>query len=138
VCALALLGRSPHQLPPIVFLDSPPPGVSANAEAFVLRNPATIYLITSTESFSAALGDRDICRGGEELRRIASIIVHEEWHVRYGPDEKGAYEAQLSALQRMGVEPGRPLYASVTRSMLAVLDARRRAAAGRAVLASAR
>ena len=47
VCALDLLGRS-NAAAPIQFLSSPPPAASRNAEAILVRNPTTIYLITST------------------------------------------------------------------------------------------
>src|SRR5688500_5026248 len=95
VCALNLLGRSPGSLPPIVLLEARPPGVSANAEAFVRRKPDTIYLVTSTPAFRAArLGDRDA------LKKIASIIAHEEWHVLHGSAEQPAYEMQLTTLWR--------------------------------------
>ena len=33
------------------------------------------------------------------LLKLASVIVHEAWHLRNGPDEVGAYEAQLIFLQ---------------------------------------
>jgi hypothetical protein len=37
------------------------------------------------------------------LAKIASIIVHEEWHLRHGLDEGGAYDAQLLTLTRIGL-----------------------------------
>jgi hypothetical protein len=36
------------------------------------------------------------------LLKLASIIVHEAWHFRNGPDEAGAYEAQLQFLEVRG------------------------------------
>lgn len=36
------------------------------------------------------------------LRKLASIIVHEAWHFRNGPDEAGAYEAQIFFLTMRG------------------------------------
>jgi hypothetical protein len=104
VCALDFLGRSHAGTVPIQFLDAPPRGASANAEAFVTRNPDTIYLITSTDTFQLAMrgpyeqGTHNACR------HLASVIVHEEWHLRYGPDEEGAYLAQLTALAALGAD----------------------------------
>jgi hypothetical protein len=40
------------------------------------------------------------------LLKLASIIVHEAWHFKNGPDEAGAYEAQLQFLVTRG--PGSP------------------------------
>jgi hypothetical protein len=112
-----MIGRP---MPPIVLLDVRPADVSAGAEAFVRRNADTIYVITTTAAFE------DARRGSlSALRKIASILVHEEWHLRHGPDERAAYQAQLIELMRLGEGPGRPVYASVVRSMLAVLKAQR-------------
>src|SRR6185295_7735067 len=96
---------------------------------FVTRNPDTIYLITSTPAFRNAQqgpyaqGSRDACR------HVASVIVHEEWHLRYGADEEGAYLAQLTMLAALSAD-GRAL-SSVRRSMMFVVaeqKARRRSA----------
>ena len=56
------------------------------------------------------------------MAKIASIIVHEEWHLRHGPDESGAYHAQLTALAAMGFDEHSWSTGSVKRSMLAVLQ----------------
>jgi hypothetical protein len=58
------------------------------------------------------------------MRKLASILAHEEWHVKHGPDERAAYEAQLTTLIRLGVQPGSSLYIGVVRSMLTVLKKR--------------
>jgi len=50
--------------------------------------------------------------------------VHEEWHLKNGEDEKGAYEAQLTELARLGSGAGTAVYAQVSQSMRAVLKAR--------------
>ena len=65
------------------------------------------------------------CGDLEADRRIASVIVHEEAHVR-GADESGAYTAQLLTLTRLGAGPGDPEYVAVMRSMHAVLERRRK------------
>ena len=100
VCALDLLGRS-QTIAPVQFHASPPPGASSNAEAFVTRSPDTIHLITSTAVFRDALLPEASGLRLEACRKIASIIVHEEWHLKNGADERGAYEAQLMALELM-------------------------------------
>lgn len=99
-CALGLLGRSPSSTVPIVFLEQPPRGVSKTAEGFTrLDEPDRIYLITSSEAFRDAqrapfeAGHRAGCK------KIASVIVHEEWHLKHGPDEEGAYLAQMTILE---------------------------------------
>jgi hypothetical protein len=69
---------------------------------------------------------RNGCSGHSlALKKLASIIAHEAWHVRHGPDERGAYEAQLTALMFVGVEPGSALYSGVVKSMQATLKKRR-------------
>ena len=132
VCALELLGRSADRLPPIKVLDTPPPGVSANAEAFVDRNEGVIYLIASAPSFrvAAAAQHRSSTRGQcverHALKMVASIIVHEQWHLEHGSDERGAYYAQLTELIRLGLGAGTWATNSVTRSMHAALEAQAR------------
>jgi hypothetical protein len=112
VCALNLRGRP---MPPIVLLDALPPEVSRNAEAFVRGSSGPIYLMTTTSVFAdARRGD------GQACKKLASILVHEEWHLRHGPEERGAYQAQLIELIRLGESPGWPNYSSVVRAMLAV------------------
>jgi len=128
VCALDLLGRSADRLPPIEILDERPAQASVNAEAFADSRTGTIYLIASAPSFRAAQAAQSSvaeCRGGESLKMVASIIVHEEWHLLHGPDEEGAYYAQLMALQVLGLGPDSIPHACVKRAMQAVLAARR-------------
>jgi hypothetical protein len=127
VCVLTVLGRSPSSMPPIELVDTPPPDVSPQAQAFVRRGTPTIYLLTSTPVFKEAARARDACGAYQELRILAAILVHEEWHLRNGSDERGAYEAQLTALNRLGLGPGSAPYYSVTKSMVAVLKRQRRA-----------
>ncbi len=92
-----------------------------------------IVLVTSTSAFTRAREARDRCGDVEAIREIAGILAHEEWHLRYGPDEKGAYYAQLIALMSVGAGPDTPLYHKVMRSKQAVSDASKRAAEARAV-----
>ena len=103
-CALDLLGRSAAAAP-VRFIDRPPLEASRNVEAFAERDPPVIYLITSTETFRSAQHPRPGWSGREACRKIASIIVHEEWHLRHGRDEQGAYYAQLTTLAALHAQP---------------------------------
>ena len=125
VCALELLGRSADRLPPIVIVDERPPEASLSAVAFVRRGEHAIYLIASAAPFRTAMDSnrsKSYCRNLDALRLIASMIVHEEWHLEHGSDERGAYYAQLTELQRLGVSPGRGPYEAVRRAMQQVVD----------------
>ena len=124
-CALSVLGRSEASMPPNELVEIAPPGVSVNAEAFVLQGRRTIYLITSSRAFREASGNSD-CGYSDATRKLASILAHEEWHVKHGSDEKGAYEWQLLTLLRLGLTPGTGVYREVQVSMIKVLDARKR------------
>lgn len=134
VYVLALLGRSADSFPPIVLIDHAPSFASANAEGFVLRDPDRIFLITSSVAFRQA--QRAEVTDPAPLRKVASVLIHEEWHVRHGPDEEGAYEAQLRVLFLLGATPNSAAYLSVQQSMDTVL--RRRDAERRRVLAAAK
>jgi hypothetical protein len=125
VCALTLLQRSVDSFPPIVFVDSRPAYVSHNADAYVLDGTARIHLITSTAAFARAQRAMYKCGELQALRKIASIVVHEEWHVRHGRDEAGAYAAQLSTLAYLGAGPGNPLYYEAQKLLRAALRAGR-------------
>ena len=120
VCALTLLGRSAASLPPIQFVDTPPPGVSRNAEAFVVRGEPTIFLVTSAPMFQRARNAGERCGDRTALVRVASDIVHEDAHVR-GADEASAYAAQLLTLTALGEGPGHPEYTGVWLSRRAAL-----------------
>jgi hypothetical protein len=120
-CALGLLGRSAASFPPIVFVDTRPSDASDIADAFVREGDPTIYLVTSSPAFQRAQRSQDRCGAFNDLRKLASILVHEEWHVRHGPGERQAYEAQLTALTGLSAGPGHVLYAEVRRSMAVAL-----------------
>ena len=136
VCALEVLGRASATLPPIELVAVAPRHASAHVEAFVPPGGRTIFLLTSSAVFEAARDSQ--CRDLNAVKKLASILVHEQWHVRYGDDERGAYEAQLAALLRFGVDPGSALYYGVVRSMAAVLAARSRGGADRIAAANLR
>ena len=116
VCALALLPRSVGSFPPIVLAPTRPPFASATADGWVITGDQRIYLLTSSPAFRLAMSAQDRCGELTALKRIASVIVHEEWHVRNSPGEEGAYVAQLTALTAMHSGPGTPLYTEVWRA----------------------
>jgi hypothetical protein len=125
-CALSVLGRSERTMPPIALIDFAPLGVSVGAEAFVGQDTRTIYVITSSTAFQNALKERKHCTDSVVMRKLASVLAHEEWHVRHGSDERSAYEHQLITLIRLGILPGSPVYRTVQVSMLRVVAARKR------------
>ena len=112
-------------MPTLRFLEQPPQGTSPNAEAFAVRNPDTIYLITSSAVFRAARSAQPSCSDRSSQVKLASILAHELWHVVNGSDEQGAYTAQLTTLIWLGVAPDHPVYGEVQRSMMAVMKARK-------------
>jgi hypothetical protein len=65
------------------------------------------------------------CSAYRELRKIASVIVHEEWHLKRPGDEEGAYAAQLTTLAALGIGYTHPLFVEVRRSMQYVLARQR-------------
>lgn len=126
VCALAVLGRTESSFPPIRLVATAPPGTSAGLEAFVVRDSGTIYVLTSSAAFEAAR--RATCRGSQAIRKIASILIHEEAHLSHNADEREAYHAQLGTLMRLGTGPDTELYQGVQRAMQAVVRAQGRQA----------
>jgi hypothetical protein len=133
LCALDLLGRSPKHLPPIELVERAPPGGSSNVEGYVITGQNTIFVVTSTWAYRDAE-----CNNRRSLLKLASILVHEEWHIRHGPDERGAYEAQLRSLILLGEGPDTALYHSVYRAMRHVLSSRLYALRLRAIEGEAR
>lgn len=117
VCALTLLGRSESSFPPIHFMSVVPADVSVQAEAFTRINDRHIYLVTSSRLFQQLQADDYRCGDVTAVRKLASVLVHEEAHVVRMANERDAYAAQLTALSSLGAGPGSPLYSEVTRSM---------------------
>ena len=117
-----MLGRSERHFHPINLVEVAPLGVSRNAEGFVTHDPGTIHVLTSSAVFRQATESRNHCGAREAVAKIASIIVHEEWHLRNGADERGAYLAQLTALAALGFSESSPVHWAVRRSMLARLQ----------------
>jgi hypothetical protein len=86
---------------PLVLTSAMPRTVSPGAEAWTVYDEhgkgERIFLYTRSRTFRCAS-----VRGGDQNRcllKVASVIVHEAWHLRNGPDEVGAYEAQLVFLR---------------------------------------
>lgn len=124
VCALALLGRTEQSFPAVQFVDKAPPGVSASAEAYTLTEENRVVLITSSWAFRMARQGQYRCDQIQALQQIAGVLVHEEWHLRHGVDEEGAYEAQLTALSSVGASA--VLFDNVRRARKRVVDERKR------------
>ena len=103
-CALALLGRS-QTIAPVHLVAVPPPHASSNVEAFVTAGERAIYLVTSSPAFQDVQREPWTSAHDEGCRKMAGILVHEEWHLQHGPDERGAYMAQLTTLQSLGAKP---------------------------------
>lgn len=126
VCALSVLHRSEASMPRIEILDRAPAFVSTGAEAFVQRNPDIIFIIASSAVVRDAANTRGGCGDLFAVKKLASILIHEEAHLRYGDNEEKAYYRQLIALIQLGLGPDSRVYRDVHRSMKAVLQARRR------------
>ena len=126
VCALSLLGRSEQNFPAVEFVEHAPAGVSASAEGYAFYAEARIVLVTSTSAFTEARRAIDRCGNVVALREIAGVLAHEEWHVLHGPDEQGAYDAQLTALLYVDAGQNSPLFHKVMRAKQAVSDLTRR------------
>lgn len=99
--ALRLAGPQSYAHLSFVLVSALPRTVSPGAEAWTVYDEHgtsdRIFVYTRSRSFRCAS-----VPGPDEyqcLLKLASIIVHEAWHVRNGRDEAGAYEAQLAFLQ---------------------------------------
>ena len=127
LCALSLLGRSAQNFPPTQFIDKPPLGMSRLAVGYTIHQGADthIVLVTSIAAFRDARDGTTPCSDAEAIREIAGVLAHEEWHVRHGVDEAGAYDAQLRALLLAGAPLDGGLYPKVEKSKAAVLAAAR-------------
>ena len=116
-CALNLLGRSADSLPPVAFVNVAPADVSSHAEAYVRVNDSHIFLLTSGPNFVRLQRGKDLCGDLDAARQLASVLVHEEAHLKYGADERQAYQAQLTTLAFLGAPAGTRVYSQVFKSM---------------------
>jgi hypothetical protein len=99
--ALRLAGPQSYARLPFVLVSELPWTASPGAEAWTVFDEHgkgdRIFVYTRSRTFRCASvrgWDQDLC-----LLKVASVIVHEAWHLQNGPDEVGAYEAQLSFLR---------------------------------------
>jgi len=126
VCALRLLGRSQQSFPPVQLVQSVPRSVSPLAQGYMLVGQEGFVLVTSTSAFSQARRATNRCGNIEAIREIAGVLAHEEWHLRHGPDEPGAYDAQLTALLFVGADQNGELYHRVMQAKQTVNAAKTR------------
>jgi len=130
VCALNLLGRSANSFPPIEFVRTPPIEASPGVEAYVGPTDRKIYIVTTTNTFQRLLQTGVRCGDIMAARKMASLLIHEELHIRKGASEKAAYERQLVTLTVLGAGVGSPPYMEVQRAMIHTLKRQRQAPAG--------
>ena len=117
VCALNMLGRSAASFPPIELVHAVPVDVTATAEGYVRLGERRIYLVATTPTYQRARQALDRCGDTMAIRKIASILIHEEVHLKQGADEKNAYHAQLTTLTALGAGPTSGLYRDVVLAM---------------------
>jgi hypothetical protein len=101
--ALALSGLLSTHLP-VVLTSVLPKAVAPGADAWTVYDEQghgdRIFVYTGGRTFQCASTSRD---GKYQcLLRLASIIVHEAWHLHHGSDEASAYGAQLAFLEFNG------------------------------------
>jgi len=130
VCALNLLGRSANTFPPIEFTQTAPEGASRWVEAYVGPLDRKIYIVTTTDTFQRLQRARYRCGDIMAARKLASLLIHEELHIRQGASEQTAYQAQLMTLTALGATIGSPPYAEVVRAMNQTLKRQQQAPAG--------
>jgi hypothetical protein len=124
LCALEMLGRSAERFPRIRVLEERPAGISSNADDYAEAKARIVYLIAAAPSFRLARSTqsaRSPCGNRRAVKVVASILVHEEWHLKHDANEKDAYLAQLTTLNQLRLGPGTPEYAAVQRTMLSVI-----------------
>ena len=129
--ALRLVGRHVDAHPRLFLISELPPTVSPHAEAWTLfdedRKGDRIFVYTRSRTFRCASiqgKDQERC-----LWKLASVIVHEAWHLRNGQDEVGAYQAQLIFLQAKEAEAFLQLNEGIAVEILEVRQARDRVVA---------
>ena len=104
----ALVLTSPYyEGVPILLASVPPDTASTGVEAWTVfrEDGSADHVAVYTESSTFICASRQtpvhvnpyLC-----LLKLASVIVHETWHFKHGPDEAGAYEAQLQFLEVRG------------------------------------
>jgi hypothetical protein len=122
VCMLDLLGRREASFPPIKLVEVPPPDAHPRVEAYIAEG--AIHVVTTSGVFREAAEAPSRCRL-PAMKKLASILIHEERHLKYGENEDAAYHAQLTTLLTLGVQPDSAVYIGVQKSMMAVLKNRK-------------
>ena len=125
--ALAMAGLDHAELP-ITLASVTPPSASRGIEAWTSYDATgigdRILVYTGSDMFRCA---------GRPLRmrqcviRLASVLVHEAWHLEHGPNEEDAYEMQIAFLLNNGATTEH--VAAVRLAQNRVLAAERRATA---------
>jgi hypothetical protein len=111
-------------------------GASRWVEAYVGPIDRKIYILTTTDSFQRLQQSRNRCGDVMAARKIASLLIHEELHIRQGASEQTAYQAQLMTLSALGASVGSPPYMEVIRAMKQTLKRQRQTPTG--LMASSR
>lgn len=100
--ALVLAGLNDADLPITLAYDTPA-SASRGAEAWTSYDATgigkQIFVYTGSDMFRCA--SRPL-RMRQCVIRLASVLVHEAWHLEQGPNEERAYEAQIAFLLRNG------------------------------------
>jgi hypothetical protein len=117
LCALEVLGRSAASFPPIELVATAPANASPGVEAYVGPWDKKIYLVTTSAPFRRQMASNTRCGDVMAARKLASILIHEELHIRENASERTAYQAQLLRLILMGAGIGSPPYQEVFRAM---------------------
>jgi hypothetical protein len=119
--AITLLGWPKDEIPNIEVVTMRPTDTSPTAEAWVWCNEdgsasPVIYVAADTDTYADALQE-----SRQALVKLAGILAHERWHLHHGPDEVGAYEAQLGAMASLHADN-----VQLTGIRLALREVRRR------------
>ena len=101
--AILLAGPSVGGLP-IRLAAVPPDEASRGVEAWMIRgqdgHAERIVVYSESDVFRCA--SNRYRRDYQCLLKLASIIIHEAWHYRHGPNEAGAYATQIAFLTTHG------------------------------------
>ena len=140
LCALEVLGRSAGSFPPIELVATAPAHATPGVEAYVGPRDKKIYLVTTSDAFRRLMQTQARCGDVMAARKLASVLIHEELHIRENADERTAYQAQLLRLIMMGSGVGTPPYQEVFRAMQQTVNRQRppAAAAAAGLMASGR
>jgi hypothetical protein len=111
-------GQEVEQLPRIVLATVQTERTDRTTEGFTVPGYPVVYVAAWSETYKAAAGGDHTA-----LIKLAAIIAHEATHVRLGPAERPAYEAEIGMLRRLEASPS--MIDGVRRAMNAVAAGRR-------------